>query len=269
MFEILSETNRFERYRDIAKFVANITKDNWRGVLDAYAAQRRTEGRKYNGTAELHVVLERIGELAGHEALMEYAEERDDNEREIGSYLIRSWASADLKAATDWYRQLDPAKQPGFHVGLLDGMIQADLRQALDFALEGDVTMQQNDGTTVMRAALTKTGFDAAEKLLAGIDQRSEVPDASKGSMFTMLAKREIQDVAVAGNPLGALAWYGKYLGKTYVGPDSTQIVIAAAAAGDPDKTLSWLQAHGDALTSAQRDAAYPALLARLRERMS
>ena len=260
MFEILSKTNRFERYRDISAFTAHITKENWREVLEAFAVQRRTEGRKYNGTAELHMVLERIGELAGQEALNQYAAMGDDDTREICKYVAQAWSKKDPQAAVAWYQQLPPAKQQQVHDGMMASLIHTNLPEAVELAMQGTVPMQQSDAGVIMKVALKEQGFDAAEKLLAGVEQRSEMADASKGSLFLKLAQRKIKDAAAAGDPFRALDWYGQYVGKTYMGPGSTSLVMLSAAASDPGKALRWLQSQGAALTPTQRDAAYPAL---------
>ena len=116
MFEILSQKSRFARYRDICEFMPQITKENWRGVLDAYIRQFRTEGRTFNypggaffSDGEMVMVLERIGFIAGQEAL----DSSGDPSQIHRSHMLAGWAEKDPKAAAAWLDQRSPDKKAG------------------------------------------------------------------------------------------------------------------------------------------------------------
>ena len=74
VYEILRLGNQYDRCRSICALIPSITAENWRGVVEAFREQSRKEGRILYNDIDYHLVLERIGAVAGGDAMSLYTD---------------------------------------------------------------------------------------------------------------------------------------------------------------------------------------------------
>ncbi len=277
MFEILSEADHLERYRKLVEFIPHISKENWRGVLDAFAVQRRTMGRTFG--VELQMVAERIGAVAGEEALNEYLNPRNTSERQTVAELMRGWVRADRTAAVAWFQNLDEWKQKEMRSPLVSAAISKDPREAMDLVVADIQAGRAGDMGALMEmsdligTAIYRYGWADSEKLLSGVESQENLPDSVKGMMFLRLAQSKLQvlrdtsDTGVTSKlAFDTLDWYQQYVGKSYMGAQSTSEIITAATKSDPARALDWMEKYAPSLTTEQQYYGYIAFVRTWRE---
>ena len=260
-FQILSERDRFVRMRAVCELIPSITKDNWRGVLDAFSRQCRMEGRTFSEGADFHLVLEQIGKVAGEDAVNERLDASNPNAKEIASYVLTGWAEQDAKDAEAWFLNLPPEKRQPLLSRLVVGLARNDPRESLEFAFAQKVFQEWNsDATYLVAEAVQQSGFQVTEDLLRQVSAHPEIPDGQRGKMFGAVAETKVKMNAEAGTPMATLDWFQQYVGQTYIGPIATGTIISQAATSDPAQTESWLAQYGDRLTPVQRNSAVTTL---------
>ncbi len=175
MFEILSE-GRIDRLRHTLDLLPSITRENWQGVLDAFARQARS-GRTYSQGADFHLVLERIGAIAGAEAINGRLDKPDENSREIAQYIVQGWAEKDPRSALDWFQQLPPESRGGVIKDLTVGVARADPSAALEVAaLEKSVLPMAKDADNIIMEMVQQKGIGATDDMLAAMKGRTDIP---------------------------------------------------------------------------------------------
>ena len=105
------------------------------------------------------MVAQRIGEVAGAEALADYINGSNQNDREIARCLMAGWVKVEGKAATDWFQKLDPTQQRDLRSILVEGVAWTDPAQALEIVFQGSADTQESDAATAMVVALGKAGI--------------------------------------------------------------------------------------------------------------
>ncbi len=259
-FQTLSIGNRLQRMRALCDLMPSINKANWREVLNGVSRSTQSQGRSFNDTAEYHMLLEQIGEVAGTEALTEALNSKRRDTHEMLTSLLKGVASRDPKAVEDWYGQLPADQQAGMQEQVIWAIAAGDPAKSIEMAFSTNKSMQDRLFPAAMNEAFQQGGFAAGERILDGVRARSDVTDASKGWLFMCLAERRIQMNAESGAPLETLIWVESYIGQPFIGPNATKEMITSAAQSDPAKTMTWLEQHSAAMTQPQTEAAYAAM---------
>ena len=234
----------------------SITKDNWRGVLDAINRQKRTEARFLSDPTELHLLYERIGEVGAPEVLNGFGPESD----ECG-FLLRGWATRNPKEVIAWYEGVPRSNTNILPAHVAEAVAQVDPRAALDFAANEKLPTQSAVVLNIMLAEIQQKGIHGAENFLNEIKDLNNVPQDYKENVFAVIAGRKGMTVGWDNHlTQNLLDWFGPHADQPYVDATSMTRLIYQAADNGRDMTLAWLASNRDRLTPAQQEAAYAGL---------
>jgi hypothetical protein len=261
-FELLREPNRMERLSQLCEVLRRVTRENWRGVLDAFTRQTAFEGREHGD--EWKLLLQRIGAVAEAEAVMDALNAKGANREHRARNTLEGWVAANPDAALGWVKTLPPEDR-----AVLDGAVIYALAgiapvQALELALaQTDVGKREWAITELSKMTVQHGGFRQGEELLGAVVNRPDIDEEAKRRIFMELAQKRITMARVREQPMATLQWLDSYLsGETSpAGPTAVRQLVAAAAASDAGAALQWLDAHAGRLTSAQAVPAYTAAL--------
>ena len=252
-FQILAEPNRIARMRQLCDLLAHITRDNWREVKSAFSIQTREEGRWQPN--EWRLMIERVGEVAGAEALAEAMEAANPSDQNRARDILIGFAAGDPKAAVEWFQAQPAGTQQQFFNQLLSGLGRSDPSRALALLNDQPHPLWETNVPAIIDGAIQLGGFRAVEDLYASIRDRADVPSPGKGMIFYEMARRQVTIATDRKDPTRTLDWFDRYLAVT--GPGATKEIIACAAKADASKTLVWLEGRADRMPSDQLPAAY------------
>lgn len=258
-FELLSDPNRVSRMRRLCDMLNTIDASNWRAVLEAYAIQMRTEGRMTGDNWDL--VLEKIGEVAGAAALADALNVDTPVDRRKVAWLLKGWLADEPRGGIAWFNAQPPEVQAWLWEDYVTGVSRVNPEQALElvFAQEGDPSYAPLP--YIVANALQRSGIRGGEKLLEAVRSRIDVADAAKSSMFGTITARKVAMLQGQEHvTTDALAWFERYVGESFVGPNSSRDIVSLAASTDPKTTLNWLLERTDRLTPSQSTATFPAV---------
>lgn len=257
-FEILSEPNRIVRLRQVCELLDHMTPENWRDVREGFRVQTTSEGRTHD--TEWHLMLERVGEVAGADAITEVLGPTHLGDMDQARGLLTGFADADAKAAHAWLETQPPEAQDQLRRSLIEGMARTDSKAALALSVALPHRVENLEG--IVAGAMQHGGFREAEGLLASLTSRADVPDSVKYAVFHQLAQAQIHSADTAGDPARTLAWFEPYLGAAYIGQQSTGTLISTAAKAGAPAVMNWLDTHADRMTPPQTGAAFTAIAA-------
>lgn len=262
VYEILRLGNSYDRCRSMCALIPSITAENWRGVIEAFREQSRKEGRILFDDIDYHLVLERIGAVAGADAMSLYTDFSSNN-RQVGFHILTGWGERDPQAASAWLQQLPfPGSRNLLMSYLVVGMARNDPATALEFALLAKGYQKTGDLSCIIDEATQSGGFRAAEDLVGEIEWRKDISEEAKQRFFATLAQRKGALNAANGRRVDTLAWMDQYAGQTIMGAQAVAVLIAGNAIHEPANTLAWLQQNSGRMTDAQRNEAYPLVAA-------
>ncbi|MDQ3621460.1 MAG: hypothetical protein M3463_03100 [Verrucomicrobiota bacterium] len=254
-FELLAVPDRVERLRQLCDLLARVTPENWKDVIKAFVIQTGTEGRTHR--EEWRLMLERVGQVAGAEALRD-ALERKSPDVPRAFYFIIGWAAADPTRAVEWFQAQPPDRQQLLFSQLVTGVARSDPKQALSLLFDKPPPQWERSVPGIIDGAIQLGGFRAAEDLYTSIARRPDVPVAGRGKVFYELAQRKVAMDTARGDPAATLAWVDHRLGET--GPGATREIIRGAGKANPARTLAWLDERADRMVPEQSRTAYTAL---------
>ena len=243
--------------RKLYALLEYVTQDNWHDVIDAFKRQTTSEARI--NTNELHLVMERVGEVAGADAIAEALSSTNPAEKNRVGEILAGWAESDPKASLAWFQGQQPEMQKQFLQLFLDGVSQSDPRQALSLVMSQPQDVQEKIIPIIVENAVQHGGFREAEALLSPLIGRADIDDGTRGKVFSKLAHRRIAVGAVTGDPFEALNWFANYFGpQSPAGPMATTAIVWNAAVKDPNATLHWLEERSVQRGSSAGGIAYP-----------
>ena len=255
-FEILSESNRTKRMRQISELLEGVTRENWREVIEAFRRQTIHEGRMHD--PEWYLALDRIGEIAGSEAVEDAL---NSDHADMARRLLNGWASSAPDQAMAWFQSQAPELQGQLFQPLVNGIARANPKQALELAVSQSPQFQDATFPTVVDAALQYGGFPAAEELLRTLLGRSDVAEGIRAKFFYNIARRKLNSAGVGGNSLAVLDWLDGYLGdRSPAGSGAVQELIGSSAAVNVEATMQWLEARADRFGPEKGAVAYGAV---------
>lgn len=256
-FEVLSEANRTKRMRKLTELLEHVTRENWREVVEAFLRQTIHEGRTHD--QEWFLTLERIGEIAGSEAVDDAVNSKNPNGMERARRFLVGWAGSEPDQALAWLQSQSPEVQGQLIQPLINGMAKANPKQALELAMLQPEQLQEATIGLVVDAAIQRGGYSAAEGLLKPLIGRTGIEDGTRGKLFYNIARRKLSSARLDGNPFEALDWFDGYLGDgSPAGAIATQELIGSTAAVNAEATIKWLEERADRFGAYKSAAAYP-----------
>jgi len=261
-FELLREPNGLERLSQLCNVLRRVTRENWRGMLDAFTRQTAFEGREHGD--EWKLLLQRIGAVAEAEAVIDALNANGPNREHRARNTLEGWVAANPDAALAWVKTRSPEDR-----AVLDGAVIYSLAgiapvQALELALaQKDAGTREWALTELSKMAVQHGGFRQGEELLGAVMHRLDIDEAAKRRIFMELTQKRITMARVREQPMDALQWFDGYLSGegSPAGPTAVGQLVATAAASDPSAALQWLDARAERLTPAQVLPAYTAAL--------
>ena len=251
-FHVLSEPNRISRLRALAEMLEKVTPENWRWVREAFTEQSKHTGRTHD--FEWALMLERVGEVAGAEALGPNGL-RGTSEM---PHLLAGHASRNADAAIEWFAQRPQDEQERLIAPLLSGIAQTDPRRALSFAaLQGPEIWGRTIGP-IVHAAIQRGGITEAETLLDVVPRSPDGERSPSEQVFLELTMRKLHMDGIRNQPTELLAWVDEYLRPgSPVGAASLRNIVARTSRTDAIGTLLWLEARAERLSPSQAAIAY------------
>ncbi len=246
-FAILSEPNRIARLRHICDLFEHVTAENWREVKEAFLLQTTKEGRQHE--TEWYLMLERVGEVAGAEAMNDALKTGEQNQIDRARSYFAGWAGVDPQAAHTWFDAQTPILQQQLLGTLLKGMALSDPKQALALALTQPERQAMGSIRGIVTTAMQHGGFREVEDLLASVAKRADVSDDVKHAVFGPLLSSKLHSLNTAQEPGKILAWFEPHLGQTYVDTDNTALIIAEATKAGAPAVLDWFSKHADKMS--------------------
>jgi hypothetical protein len=261
-FELLAAPDSFERMRRLCEMIPHVTAENWREFVDAFVRQTATTGRIHN--TEWALAMERVGQVAGREAIEEAFASEKSRVQSRAPLLLTGWASTDPKAAQEWFDRLGPDMQSTYAGPFLSGLARKEPSTALEllatrFADNRDALTPQ-----IVDGMVRRGGVREAEEVLLQLRDGSDIPEAVKGSFFGGVAMRQIEMARMQGEPSKVLEWADRYMGPNVAGPKALSSLVTFAAQSDASTAFNWVEAHSGEWTPKQAGSIYPALAARL-----
>ena len=254
-FQLLCEPSRVARMSALCELLTHLSKDNWRDVLAGCVRQTQATGRRHD--EEWFLMLERVGEVAGADALGEKGVTGRNQIRAV----LTGFAARDSQAAIDWFNQQPEDAQDGMIDTLIEGVGRHDAKLAIEIALKEPQEVWEPAMVGVIAAEIQREGFPKADEFLRDIQRRTDVPSTMKGKVFLEFANRRLFVAAVDKAPAETLVWFDQYLGADSIaGPSATRNIIGRAAAADPVATLDWVEQRAGRLDENQATAAYEAV---------
>ncbi len=250
IFQVLSEPNRVTRMRRLCELLAQLSPESWRGAVDAFTVQTNTEGRWQ--IDEWHLMIERVGEVAGVEALGEAIRLGKASDIYRAQRVLTGFASADPKGAMEWFKKQPPELRPQFFNSLLAGLGRSDGKTAIALILDQPRDTWEPGAARIIEGAMQSGGFRAGEELFEFIKSRSDVPDPLKGKILFDLVQKKITTGAEAPKLLGWLEPYVEMLG-----PNTMKETLMYAAKADATKSLAWIEGRASRMQSPQVPLAY------------
>ncbi|MBC8096644.1 MAG: hypothetical protein H7Y43_12615 [Akkermansiaceae bacterium] len=249
-FELLGEPNRIIRMRQLCELLAQLTPENWRGAIDGFAVQTKTEGRWQ--VDEWNLMIERVGEVAGAEALAEALQTGNASDLFRARKLLTGFAAGDAKAAMAWYREQPPERQQLLLNDLLAGLGRSDAKQAMALILDQPRETWEPNATSIISGAIQTGGFRAADDLFAAIRHSPNAPDPLKSKVLYDLIKWQM---TTGVEPAKLMDWLDPYL--AMAGPNAVKETVTLAAKADPVKALAWLDQRASRMVPPQSSSAY------------
>ena len=150
-----------ERKVNSAFVLESINRDNWYGLWERYVNNTLESGRTHDGDASWGIFMNRIGEVAGEDAMAFFESnaqpEHTFNRREI----LEGWAASKPEEALKWMRAQAPdGINKGLWPALIRGAAQGDVEKALDFASEAPEKYRGGIGGTLASATIQSRGFE-------------------------------------------------------------------------------------------------------------
>jgi hypothetical protein len=263
-FEILSLSDSIDRMRRLCDLMRSVTAENWREFVDAFVRQAGTTGRIHQ--AEWKLAMERVGQLAGKEAIEQTLASETSRMQSRTPLLLAGWASTDPKAAQQWLERQDPEMQSAYAGALLSGMARSDPTSAL--TLMASRYPDERDMLTpqIVEGMVQKGGVREAEELLLWLRDGADIPEAVKGSFFGGIAMRQIEMAKMRGEPAMVLEWADRYMGPNVAGPKALTSLVNFAAESDASATMKWVDSHSGDWTPKQAGSIFPAIATKLYE---
>jgi hypothetical protein len=249
--ESLREPGRVARTAQLCEVLAQISPDNWRGVLAAFDHDVSREGRSLSD--EFRLALESVGAIVGAAALEEtQASKCPDKELRLRALMV-GWATADPDAAMKWAPKAHPFS---LEDEVLTGMARIDSTRAFLFATDPR-TEHFKSIPSIVDIAVAKDGFARAEQLFATIIGRSEVRDWVKSKVFQELAVKKYVVAESKGEVAAMLAWMDPYMGQEWDHSDTVHGFAFDLGKLDPQQVMEWFSARVDRLTEKQAGYAF------------
>jgi hypothetical protein len=256
-FDVLREPNQIERLRRLCNLLAQVSPENWRGVIDGFERRKTFEGREYQD--EWRLTLERVGEVAASAAVEDtlQGDGPDRNDRAITIFI--GWTGYDPDAALAWFDAQTPDVKEKFKFALLQGLARSAPEKALKLGEMSSFAFLDDTPFRIVRGAVDRGGFASAEQLLEGLRHSAEVTDNLKRQVFRVLSEKKVLMSGLQGHPLEALHWLDGYLGNDSPA-DGTAVhqIVDSAARTDAAATLQWLEQRAHLLNAEQANAAFP-----------
>lgn len=236
----LAEPNRLKRMSTLCKLLDSVSRDNWRGMLDAFAQQTISEGRLHG--EEWNLVLERIGEVAGEVAVEDALESGKPSELARAKSILIGWSANEPEMALAWFRTHKferpvHEEQEPLMGALLTGLARSAPHLSLDLLVERDLVQFVG---TVVDGAIQHGGFQEGETLLAKVSARTDVRDFMKQKLLESLTDRRHAVSEVSGESLGLITWLEPYLEQPWAA-DPIYRSMWKAAAADAPAVIGWL----------------------------
>ena len=225
-------------------------------MIEALKVQLKTEGRI--DPNEWKLIVERIGEIAGAEAMTLALNSPQGPDMQLAQELLIGWAAGNPKDATGWFKGQPAEVREQFLSNLLTEVARSDPKQAVTLLFDQSQTVWESNTPGIVEAAMQLGGYRAAEELYTSIRDRSDIPNARKGNIFYEVAQKRIAIDSARGEATATLGWLDERLSEA--GPWATMQVIRSAAEGNAPATLTWLDEHAARMTPLQIERGYGAL---------
>jgi hypothetical protein len=209
-FDALAEPNRIDRLRRLCNLLAQVSPENWRGVIEGFERQKTFEGREYQ---EEWGALERIDEVAAATAVEDTLRADGLNRNESAAMIFTGWTGHDPDAAMAWYNTQTSETQERLRFALLEGLARSAPERALALSETSKLASLDQNAFPIVRGAIQRGGFASAEQLLEVLRHRPDATDGFKHQVFSAISEKKLLMSSSQGNPLDSLHWLGGYLG--------------------------------------------------------
>ncbi len=234
----------------LCELLTQLSSENWRGAVDAFAVQTATEGRWQ--LEEWHLMIERVGEVAGADALGEAIRLGKASDIYRAQKILTGFASAEPKAAVEWFHNQAPELRPQLLNSLLAGLGRSDASAAIALIFDQPQQIWEPGAAQIVEAATQTGGFRAGEEIFESIRGRADVPDPLKGKILYELVQKKITTGSDVPKLLGWLEPYVEILG-----PNAMKETLTYTAKADATKALAWVEVRAGRMQSPQVPLAY------------
>jgi hypothetical protein len=244
--EALLDPNPSTRAVRIAAILEKLSPENFKGIVAAFAEEKKLHGRTY--LPEWTLVVRRAGEVMGREAVDFFITEKNFG---ATKEALEGWAAKDPARAFEWLTRDASAEIRAQTMGAaIRGLLLSEPDLAIT-ALEAIPQERRKNYTNDFAAGLVRSvGLDKAESLINSMLGRSGPggKDAeSYGRIWKDFATIKIQTAHAKGNAEEAINWLTPQIGSPYV--DNVTLVTAMEryARVAPEKAAAWLEKVNDA----------------------
>lgn len=269
----LLEPSTSDRALKIAAILKKLSRENWPGIRQAFADEKRLHGRSH--IAEWDLMTHRAGEVMGREAVEFLLAEDLRAQNNLGATrnALTGWAAKDPGAALEWLsREAGEDTRRKVMGAAIRGLILSEPDLAIaafeSIAPERRVAYTRDFASGLVRSV----GLERAEALITGMVARSggSDPAGNPGTNAIMkdFALIKLQTAAGKGAIEEAIAWLTPQLAQAHV--DQALIVSAVEkyAWASPEKAAAWLHTYNDGRSARQQPfLGYPVLLSTWIER--
>lgn len=257
-FELLSVPDRLERLTRLCEMLRQMTKENWRDISTAFNRQTEFTGRTHS--AEWRLMLDRVGEVAGADALEETL--ADGTNRPRLTAIAEGWAAGDPQAAMQWLEAQSPERQRELAGAFVSGLARTDPATALTYIGTRMPEARDELMPEIVNGLIQQSGFQRAEEILATLRARDDIPSPVLGSYYVSLAQRQIQRARLRGDPQSVLAWADRTTGPGLPGPGALKDLVNFAAETDAPGTFDWVIDRSIQWNPSQIDRVFPVIAA-------
>ena len=256
--QMISRTTEYEQIRVACALIPKITVENWRGVFDRLDSLKDKENPLLKDCATYHLLMERIGMVAG-KMLLDEQMAKPDWDRLTLFFLLSGWSEKDPKSATEWIGRIDPKIQETLIPGVVFGLARVDPAMAVGLAVQGKSFQQDSDATNIVLETIQAGGLRAGQQLIDSLEARTDLSMPDKGRVFGSFALVKAEANAAAGKPLATLDWMAQYVGHDVMGPFVTTKLLAQAANVDfPRRSTGCRKTGRNFLLSSRRRPSRP-----------
>jgi len=257
--EALEESDKDARHYRITEILKDLSPENWLGAIEAFQMHDLENPEGLNNAyppkwkSEWEFFLQRVGEVAGKEAVLYFVGQNTPNSRTC----FQAWTMVNQTEALEWLNtaSLSSKTYPGIikymlYGSAMHGIAQTDpylMVELLDqIPIKDRYRFTNPTGTNFVNILTESVGLNETEQVFLAMVDRAQINNelGSKfmSKTFTDLAAKSMLSRVVDGNGVDdAAAWLKGHMGQPYVDPTLIIETAENLTYKDPESAIEWL----------------------------